>query len=94
MQATLSDLFINDTIPIIKPVMINFLPIRESVDVSIDLPCQLDNIKKLSYVISIGYENVYVVLVYKQKMYFKNGKCKVKSNTSKLLRRIYYKWKI
>jgi len=93
-QAVLGDLLINDKVPVVQPTIINFMPVGGTEDLEIILPYRISYVKKLSYKISSGYGNTYVMLAFEQEMRTKNKTVTFKSNTCTLTTWIYHKWLI
>lgn len=91
-QASLGDFLINEKISIGIPIMINLLPVGEIAEVSLEWPCRLSYMRKLSYKIGVEYGNTYVMLAYEQELRSRNGKCTMRNNTCKLKTWIYHRW--
>lgn len=93
-QAVFGDLLINDKVPIAQPTIINFMSVGSTEDLEIILPFRISYVKKLSYKISSGYGNTYVMLAFEQEMRTKSKTVTFKNNTCTLTTWIYHKWLI
>ena len=93
-QAVFGDLLINDKVPITQSTIINFISVGDTEDLEIILPFRISYVKKLSYKISSGYSNAYVMLVFEQEMRTKSKIVTFKDNTCTLTTWVYHKWPI
>lgn len=90
----MGDLLINDKVPIVQPIIINFMPVGSTEDLEIILPFRISYMKKFSYKISSGYGNTYVILAFEQEMRTKSKNVTFTNNACKLTTWIYHKWLI